>query len=155
MESPPWKMSRVVDHSLLLARSFRYWTGRPLLVGEWGPQELARRLYEAPFVLVSHGTERDPLFNYANLTAQRLWELEWDALIGMPSRKTAETAARDERSQALSSALRGGFVEDYSGVRISAGGRRFRIERGVIWNLLDGSGNLRGQAAVFSDWTRL
>ncbi|MCP5115894.1 MAG: MEKHLA domain-containing protein, partial [bacterium] len=137
------------------ARSFRHWTGRPLLEGEWAPQELACRLYEARFVLVSHGTEPDPLFNYANLTAQRLWELEWDALIGMPSRKTAEKSAQDDRSRALHTALRGGFVEDYSGVRISAGGRRFRIEHGVIWNLPDGSGNLRGQAAMFSDWTRL
>lgn len=81
-------------------------------------------------------------------------ELQWDASIGMPSRKTAETAAWDDRSRALDTALQIGFVADYSGVRVSAGGRRFRIEHGVIWNLADESGHPRGQAAVFSEWTR-
>jgi hypothetical protein len=44
-------------------------TGQPLL--ERLPNEtdaaLAARLYAAPFVVLAHGTEPDPLFNYANL----------------------------------------------------------------------------------------
>ena len=138
-----------------MAQSFQHWTGRTLLEGEWEPPELARRLYEAPFVLLSHGSEPDPLFNYANLTAQRLWELEWEELIGMPSRKTAEAVARGERSKALGNALRGGFVENYSGIRISSTGRRFLIEHGIIWNVRDEAGALHGQAATFPEWTYL
>ena len=148
METNPWNSPRIIDHSLLLARSFRRWTGRPLLVGEWEPPELARRLYEAPFMLAYHGTESDPLFNYANLTAQRLWELEWDELIGMPSRKSAESALREERLHLLDTVSRRGYAEGYSGVRISASGRRFRLEKGVIWNLMDESGVLRHFSTV-------
>jgi hypothetical protein len=47
---------------------------------------------------------------------------------------------------------------NYRGTVYSVKGRDpkpIRIERGIIWNLLDGSGNLRGQAAMFSDWTHL
>ena len=155
METTPWSTPRIIEHSLLLAQCYQRWTGRVLLEGEWEPPELARRLYEAPFVLVSHGTEPDPLINYANLTAQGLWELKWGELVGMPSRKTAEAAARGERSKALGSALQGGFVEGYSGIRVSAVGRRFLIENGVIWNLLDEAGEMRGQAATFSEWIYL
>lgn len=68
MESPPWKWPRIVEHSLPLARGFRHGTGRPLLEGEWSPRELARRLYETPFVSVSHGIEADPLFDYTRRT---------------------------------------------------------------------------------------
>ena len=155
MEKDPLSSPEIIEHSLLLARNFERWTGRPLLAGEWEPQELVRRLYEAPFVLVSHGTEPDPLFNYANRTAQKLWELKWEELIGMPSRKSAEAAARGERSKALGNALQGGFVEGYSGIRVSASGRRFLIEQGIIWNLLDEAGEMRGQAATFSKWVFL
>jgi hypothetical protein len=126
-----------------------------LIEGHPKARDLARALYHAPFALLSHGTERDPLFNYANLAAQRLWEMDWDALVGMPSRESAETPLQAERSQALERALREGFVTGYSGVRISSSGRRFRILDGIIWNLSDPRGRPRGQAARFRGWTYL
>ena len=92
------------------------------------------------------------LFNYANLCAQGLWELDWDAFVGMPSRRSAEVEARGDRSTALRSALSEGWLEGYSGIRITASGRRFKIFDGLIWNLLDGDGVRRGQAATFSRW---
>jgi hypothetical protein len=44
---------------------------------------------------------------------------------------------------------RDGFIDDYAGTRISATGRRFRIERAVVWNLIDAAGVRHGQAAMF------
>ena len=41
------------------------------------------------------------------------------------------------------------------GVRISRTGRRFLVEQAVVWNVLDGHGTRRGQAATFSRWTAL
>jgi hypothetical protein len=155
METPPWTRPQVVEHSRLLADSFRRWTGRPLIAGDMEGEALARALYHAPFVLVSHDTESDPLFNYANLAAQRLWELEWDAFVGMPSRKSAETPARYDRSQALARVLEEGFVPEYAGVRVSSTGRRFRIMGAIIWNVLDPGGGRRGQAATFRSWVHL
>jgi hypothetical protein len=129
-------------------------TGRPLL--ERLPCEsdeaLARRLYAAPFVALAHGVEPDPLFNYAKLAAQRLFELTWDEFIGLPSRLSAEAPERSDRSRLLARVATHSFIDDYSGVRISKSGQRFRIQRATVWNVSDAAGRRVGQAACFSDW---
>ena len=45
-----------------------------------------------------------------------------------------------------------GFIDDYSGVRISKTGRRFKIARATVWNLLTEDGRPGGQAAMFNEW---
>jgi len=45
-----------------------------------------------------------------------------------------------------------GFIDDYSGIRISLNGRRFRINQATVWNVLDEAGAYAGQAATFSSW---
>ncbi len=47
-------------------------------------------LYDAPAALLMHGNEADPVFCYANRTAQGLWGLTWDEFIRLPSRLSAE-----------------------------------------------------------------
>jgi hypothetical protein len=155
MTTPPWQTPAGVAHARLLDHSHRHWLGRSLLTDAYPPEALARALYQAPFVLVSHDTGADPRFNYANLAAQTLWELDWARFVGMPSRYSAEPGARSQRAAALGNAAREGFTQGYSGVRISARGRRFCILDGLIWNLLDPDGTPRGQAAMFARWDYL
>ncbi len=62
----------VVPHTLCLVRSFKKWTGRDLLPGNFPAQELAEKIFNAPFVIVSHGTQADPVLNYGNRTALTL-----------------------------------------------------------------------------------
>jgi MEKHLA domain len=145
----------VIAHSLTLAENYRRLTGRDLLPGVHEPRALARGLYEAPFVVVSHGTEADPVLNYGNAAAQELWEMSWEELTRTPSRLTAEAPERAERERLLAAVRTRGFIDDYSGVRISSTGRRFRIERATVWNLEDGNGVPCGQAACFREWTWL
>jgi hypothetical protein len=45
-----------------------------------------------------------------------------------------------------------GFLDDYSGVRVSASGRRFAITNTQVWNLVDRDGGRHGQAATFAEW---
>jgi hypothetical protein len=78
-----------------------------------------------------------------------------DTLVRTPSRLTAEPVHRDERARLLERTSREGFVDDYSGVRISKTGRRFMIEKAIVWNLDDESGQALGQAATFDRWTPL
>ena len=59
---------------------------------------------------------------------------------------------RQERARQLERVRRDGFIDDYAGVRISATGKRFRIEQAVVWNLIDGNGEIHGQAATFDRW---
>jgi hypothetical protein len=112
----------------------------------------AEALYHAPLVVVSHGTEADPLLNYGNAAALALWELAWDAFIGLPSRQTAEPMHREERQRLLDSVHAHGYCDDYAGVRITSTQRRFRILQATVWNVVDDADAVVGQAAAFSDW---
>lgn len=112
----------------------------------------ARALYEAPFALLSHGPGPDLLFTYANRTAQRLFAMDWQTIVGLPSRYSAEPVARAERDVLLRRVAEHGYIDDYNGVRIGAGGHRFCIERAIVWNLLDQQAGYCGQAAMFSHW---
>jgi hypothetical protein len=130
-------------------------TGRTLFEGVADPLELSRLVFEAPFVLVSHGTEPDPILNYGNRRALELWEMPFEVFTKTPSRLTAEAPVREERARLLDAVARRGFIDDYAGVRVSATGRRFMIERAVVWNLSDEGGRPAGQAAMFEHWTML
>ena len=139
-------------HARRLADSHRRWTGRDLLPLESDDRELARKLFTAPFVLVSHGTEVDPVLNYGNATALALWEMSWEQLTSTPSRFTAEAPNREERARLLAEVTQNGFIANYAGVRISRTGRRFRIAQATVWNLIGDDGSPAGQAATFGQW---
>lgn len=147
---PAW-----VVHSQILLDSFRRLLGRDLILRTGSVEDEARRLFQAPFVVVSHDTAVDPLLTYGNRTALALWELEVETLLKMPSRLTAEPVHRDERRRLLERTTRDGYVDDYAGIRISSTGRRFRIERAIVWNLNNPSGHAVGQAATFDRWQML
>jgi hypothetical protein len=138
----------------LLCASHAQIVGRPLLEprDDEAFDELARRLYRAPFALLAHDAGVDPQFIYANLAAQRLFERTWAEMVGLPSRLSAETPAQEERERLLRQVAERGYVDDYAGVRIAKSGRRFRIERATVWNLVDDDGRRLGQAASFTAW---
>lgn len=115
----------------------------------------AERLMAAPIVVLSHGTQTDPIFNYGNTTAQTLFEMDWATLTALPSRYSAETMHRDERQRLLDEVTTNGYSENYRGIRISATGKRFYIDSARIWMLLDNAGNHVGQAATFAEWELL
>jgi MEKHLA domain len=145
----------LIDHTALLLRSFRHWTGRDLIPASGSPEEQARRLYDASIIVISHGTEEDPILNYGNRAAMALWEMSWKEFTKTPSRLTAEPMNREERARLLAGVAKKGFIDDYQGVRISKAGRRFRVEKAIVWNLLDEQDRTCGQAATFSRWTYL
>jgi hypothetical protein len=43
-------------------------------------------------------------------------------------------------------------VTGYNGLRISRSGRRFWIQNGVVWQLMNDIGITFGQAALFDSW---
>ena len=145
-----WQTEPIIAHTQILARSLKKWTGRELLAGKYLPAEQAEKVFHAPFVLVSHGTEADPVLNYGNAAALALWEMSWAELTRTPSRLTAEAPNREERARLLATVAQLGFIDDYSGIRISKTGRRFRIAQAAVWNLVSVTGQPAGQAAMFS-----
>ncbi len=145
----------LVEHVDLLRRSLRQLAGRDLVPPELTPVEAAQAVFEAPFVVLSHDATPDPVLTYGNRAALALFELSWAEFTRMPSRLTAEAPDRDERARLLARVATQGWIDDYSGVRISRTGRRFRIEQATVWNLVDADGRRHGQAATFASWRDL
>lgn len=155
MAKEPWESAEWIEHTQLLLDSFKRWLGRDLVERSGSEAEQARTLFHAPFVVVSHGTQSDPILNYGNQVALELWEMDVKTLTQTPSRLTAEPMHRDERAQLLARTSRNGYADDYQGIRVSSSGRRFRIYEAIVWNLLDASETYRGQAATFARWEYL
>lgn len=145
----------LATHVSLLLKSYYQLTGKHL-IGHSGnpdnPVEVARQINEAPFFLASHNTEPDPILTYGNQCALKLFAMNWDTFTQTPSRYTAEAPNRAERERLLKNVTEKGFIDDYSGVRITSDGRRFHIHRATVWNVLNETGEKTGQAATFSEW---
>jgi len=139
---------------LILSSLFRM-TGRNLVDSGLSEKDRYRSLYEAPFCVVSHNTEADPVFNYGNKAALKLFEMEWADFTKLPSRLSAEPHTREEREKLLARVRTHGYIEDYKGVRVSSTGKRFLVEDSVVWNMMDENGTCRGQAAVLYKWLTL
>ncbi|MGY6274507.1 MEKHLA domain-containing protein [Methylomonas sp. MgM2] len=139
------------SHAALLLESYQRLLKRPLFEASSG-RMLGQEVFCAEFALLSHDTKSDPLFNYANKTALDLFELSWPELIRMPSRLSAEPINQEARERSMAEVLKVGYLENYSGVRVSKSGKRFLIQNAVIWNVYDEQGGYHGQAAWFKDW---
>ncbi len=143
------------QHLLNLLSSYKYYLGRDLIPAKLSVNEWIDDLWKAPFVLVSHDTQSDPILNYGNQMALELWEMTWEELIKTPSRLTAEPVNQKTRAQLLEKVTREGYIDDYSGVRVTSSGKRFLIEKAIVWNLIDENKKYYGQAATFSQWRYL
>ena len=139
------------DHAFfaLLTGSYARLVGRPLV----RPDQDADWLYrEAPFVVLAHNTDPDPIFIYANKAAQSCFGYSWEEFQTLPSRLSAEPVDRAARQILLEKVARDGFLSGYRGVRVAKSGKRFVIDDGIVWELIDGAGKRHGQAATFGAW---
>ncbi len=142
-------------HVGYLLRSFHRVVGQALLPPLGDAIRDAQQLFAAPFVVLSHGVEGDPILNYGNALALQLWEMTATQFGATPSRVTAEPMLREDRQSTLDTVARQGYISGYAGVRVSGTGRRFLIENVVLWNVSDDDGNPLGQAASFDRWSFL
>src|SRR3972149_1521718 len=98
----------LAGHARLLTGSSRHWTGRDLVDPGLSAAEQARALYEASFIVASHGVETDPVFNYANRAALGLFETGWSDFTSNPSRPAAEKMGLQQRAHMQESGNRPG-----------------------------------------------
>ena len=133
----------------VLTGSYARLVGAPLVPPGKDPDWLYRY---APFAVVAHNTDPDPMFIYANKAAQTCFEYSWEEFTSLPSRLSAEAPDRAERQSLLDEVALKGFLLGYRGVRVAKSGRRFIISGGVVWELLDEDGVRHGQAATFRSW---
>ncbi|PRE14742.1 MEKHLA domain-containing protein [Burkholderia gladioli] len=155
-QPPPAPLSRSTDPEFfaLLADSYRRLLGKPLVPDSVPAEARAAWLYEsAPFGILAHNTEADPVFVYGNRRAQAIFGYDWQELTSLPSRLSAEAPERSERQAFLDQVGAHGYVDNYRGIRIAKSGERFWIEGVTVWQLSDADGTWRGQAALLPNVT--
>lgn len=152
MSEEIWERPAVIAHAALILHSFEAVVGRALLPSSGDERQDAQALFAAPFAVLAHGTQDDPILFYGNAMALQVFEMHFDDFTRMPSRLTAEPLLREERQHLMQRAARRGYIDDYAGVRISSTGQRFRIENVILWTLKDDSGATCGQAACIPSW---
>lgn len=155
MLQPNFNNETYIKHGQLLCSSYRHWTESPLISKNTEPDKLIFELYAAPFAIVSHGMEEDPVFNFGNKVALELFELDWAQFIQLPSRNSVEMTNRKQREELMRRVSKDGHIIDYTGVRVSSTGKRFKIEGATIWNIVDENGHYHGQAAMFAHWAAI
>ena len=143
----------LIEHCQYLLNSFKALTGRDLIDRSPSIKIQANNLFHANFVMVSHDTQPDPVFNYGNQTALDLWEFDWEDFLQLPSRLSAEPMAQIDRDRLLLEVQNNGYIQNYRSIRISRTGQRFWIENATIWTVTDRHGKDIGQAATFSNWS--
>lgn len=148
-----WLLPGVINQSKIILETYYKIKGAALFDTGYSDEYKSYLLYHAPFVVVSHGTEADPVFNYANMTAQQLWKIDWQDFVKLPSKYSAEAERMEDRQKLLDTAAKQGYVDHYRGIRISSQGNRFAIENALLCNLADAAGQRVGQAALFRNWT--
>ena len=155
MDYPAEHNNYLFEHVCDLATSYQQLLGKSLYPAADGTDDFAKRLFHAPFALVSHDTASDPTFNYANLQAMELFELDWQNFTRLPSRLSAEPINQSTRVQLLAKVSQHGYIDDYEGVRISSTGKRFVIKNATVWNVFNPNGTPKGQAAILREWAFL
>ena len=122
MSTLPWETEFVVAHTEILLRSHRQFTGRDLMMDVGDARAQARVALRSAIRGRVARNGGDPVLNYGNATALELWQMSWEELTCTPSRFTAEAPERDQRARLLAAVTANGFIDDYSGVRISKSG---------------------------------
>jgi len=151
-----YESTDMVFHAMNLGGSYKKRTGEKLLTGDVMVHDAAKALFNAPFCCASHDAE--DTFNYGNKAALALWELGWEEFVGMKSTRSADeedSATQEERRALLDKAASEGLITNYSGVRMSSTGKKFRIENATVWTMTNAAGDKTGQAVRFDKVVRL
>ncbi len=138
----------LINHVKNILDSFEKLTGKKIIKRS-SPVSDYKKIEHGQFVLVSHNGSDDPILNYGNQFALKVWEMNWDEFVKTPSRKTAEDDKRAKRKEMLEIANKQGYFDNYEGIRISSTGKRFIIKDAIIWNVFNENGKKIGQAAFF------
>ena len=147
-----WQKPEIIAWSQIILNSYQKLLGKELMLRTGTPQTEAKDLYYLPYVVLTHNTDADPLYNYGNEIALKIWEMDWETLLQTPSRTTTQPLLREEREKLMAETTSKGYITDYQGVRISKKGTKYQIDDITVWNLEDTQGNYCGQAATFSQW---
>lgn len=142
----------LTEKTALILDSYARFLGKELIERTGNTANDAEKLIHASKIVLSCDAAPDPVLNFANLQALKLWEWTWEQMTATPAKETAEPDERSAREKLLQQVKLKGYADDYTGIRISRTGKKFRIKQACVWNLIADDGIYIGQAAAFDDW---
>lgn len=137
-----------VDRATVLLDSYRRLLGRDLFARTGDAAADARQLDDLPVAVLAHDAATPPRLDWVNRAAAAAFEAAPADLIGRASAATAPPDATADRQQLFVRLEERGFVTGYSGVRVTATGRRFVIDDVTVYELSDPDGRAAGHAAI-------
>jgi len=146
----------MISHVSLLDRSLKHLTGRGVYERMGVQPSSPKGIYNTVclnerFVLISHGTEANPIYNFGNVAALQAFVRSWDNLM-IPSAESVVLRSQDEtlRNELMQKVTDNGFVEGASGIRVRGDGKFIKLVDAVVWNCYDNDNSTYiGQAAFF------
>ncbi|MCP3060357.1 MEKHLA domain-containing protein [Myxococcus sp. K38C18041901] len=139
-----------------LDSSYQRYFGKPLGVGFCPPHlehasdstRLAWAHTEAPFMLLAQDVQPEPVYFYSNAAASRQFGYSAEELLRTPARLSAPPDGREDRAAVLRVVEERGYVTGYSGIRVTQGGKLFRIHDSELWRVHDAQGTRLGLGAL-------
>lgn len=150
-----WQKSDIITWTQIILNSYQQLLNKELIDRNGDELTQSKNLFFTDFVVFSHNTDLDPIYNYGNKKGLQLWEMDWQQLNNTPSRTTTQPLLREQREDLLAETTTKGYVKNCQGIRISRTGKKYQIKDITIWNLVDEKEKFCGQAATFSQWEKL
>lgn len=102
------------------------------------------------FGILSHGIQKDPIYNYGNRASVGLFEQEsLEALCQTPSRYSTVPSLMDDRGRLIQQIEKVGHGTIVDAVRTSANGKLFVMKTIWVWNVYHDDGRRIGLAALY------
>jgi len=146
----------VSRHIVLLDKSLKDQTGRGVfdrmaIKLEAELDDIAAVDKNKRFVLISHNTEDNPIFNYGNIAGLSAFSHSWEEWCQIPSKESVVLRSIDHalREKLMKKVTDEGFVEGATGIRIRGDGRFIQLRGAVVWNCYNEEGVYYGQACLF------
>ncbi|MFY1825615.1 MEKHLA domain-containing protein [Myxococcus fulvus] len=140
----------------LLDASYQRYFGKALGVGfcpphleqASDPTRLAWVHGEAPFMLLAQDTQAEPVYFYSNASASKQFGYSADEFLRTPARLSAPPDGQKYRTALIRSVEERGSMTGYSGIRVTQGGKLFRIRDTELWLVHDAQGTHQGLGAL-------
>ena len=143
------------DIAEIAIASYEHFTGKSVVDCKNKYSSPYEALFHLKRPLLVHDTQSDPIFCYGNLLALEIFEYNWEELIKLPSRLSAEVKQQEDRLKMMKEIKKTGYAKGYSGTRITKTGKRIKIGDTTIWNLLGPNSQFSGQAALIKTFEYL
>jgi PAS domain-containing protein len=99
-------------------------------------------------MLLAQDAQPEPVYFYTNAAASRQFGYSAEEFLRTPARLSAPPDGREHRAAVIREVEERGFMKGYSGIRVTQGGKLFRIRDTELWLVHDAKGTHLGLGAL-------